>query len=122
MMDDMKPTPIEDPDSRRRMDELRDQLNEPYRELVERIARDSTSAEAWKLMHAKMAHDGAMRRSLYQLEWQEQTRRTITRIAWWGLGTVAAILFLIATQCTGPYGGAVLDDPHHYSRHPPARD
>lgn len=121
-MDDMKPTPIEDEESRRRMNELRDQLNGSYSEIVERIGRESISPERWKLMHAKMAHDGAMRRSLSQLEWQEATRRTITRVVWWSFGVMTAILLFIATYCTGPYGGAVIDDPGHYSKHPPARD
>lgn len=114
-MEDMKPTPIEDPDTWRRMEALRrDALGGPYSEIVEEIAR--RTVPNWRLMQAKMAHDGAMRRALYTLEGQDDDRRFLMRLAWWGVGTMAAILLLIATQCTGHYGGTILDDPDHYSR------
>lgn len=117
MSDDMKPTPIEDEGTRRRMAALRQhQLDGSYDEIVEQIAKRSLGEEAWRLVQAKMAHDGAMRYALFTLERQDHARRFLLRLGWWGIGTTAAILFLIATQCTGPYGGAVLDDPDHYSR------
>lgn len=108
---ELKPTPIEDPNARRIYEAVK--ARDPW-------IKGKGPTEDWTaydLLQAKMAHDNAMRRALWTLDGRENDRRFITRLAWWALGTVTAVLLLIATQCTGPYGGgAILDDPDHYSR------
>lgn len=118
----MEPTPIEDPETRRMMEELRrHSLEGSYGEIIEQVMQRSIPEDWRRLWAAKMAHDHAMRQALWTLRDQEYNRRLITRVAWWVLGSMAAILLVVATQCTGPYGGAIFDDPDHYSQQAPLK-
>jgi len=111
--DELKPTPIEDPVARRIYERAKDGAPNPWGQ-----PSYEHELELRRLWDAKMAHDRAMRRTLIVLEGQEDSRRFVTWLAWWGVGTTAVILLMIVTFCTTQHGGVVLDEPDHYSRRP----
>lgn len=102
----MEPTPIEDPDARQVYDAARGR--DPW------IQYRGGEEEHRKLWHAKMAHDQAMLGAIETLHDQETVKRVGTRIGYWTLGVLVALLLMIPTQCSPER--TVIDDPDHYSR------
>lgn len=112
MTEEMRPTPIEDPEEREAYQaRLRHERGQnPWEHFGMSFAEEN------KLWRAKMAHDSAMESALDTLRLRAAVARAGSRVGYGLLLVLVSLTVLVAALCSSPSVQHVIDDPDHYSR------